>query len=139
MIQLWTENLDDLWERNKYIATETVLKHRLITVLKYDGMNELQMLLPEDLCKKCMKEYFDKLPQEHQCSIGDLIDLNIAPISLDHNLQCDISDWTSRLSQVMVKDIERSYLDEVLNIGSGWDPTDVEAHFCPTPTTKVSE
>jgi len=131
MIQLWTENLDDLWERNKYIATETVLKHRLITVLKYDGINELQTLLTEGLCKKLL--------QEHQCSVGDLIDLNIAPISPDHNLQCDISDWTCCPSQVMVKDIERSYLDEVLNIGSGWDPTDVEAHFCPTPTTKVSE
>ena len=33
MIQLWTEYLDGLWERNKYIAAENVLKHRLIAVL----------------------------------------------------------------------------------------------------------
>jgi len=59
-----------------------------------------------------MKEYSDELLQEHQCSIGDLIDLNIAPISQAHNLQCDISNWTRRPSQVIVKDIERSYLDE---------------------------
>ena len=42
MIQLWIEYLDDLWERNKYIASETVLKHPLITVLKYDGNNRFQ-------------------------------------------------------------------------------------------------
>ena len=54
MVQLWTDHFDDLWERNKYIASETVLKHRLITVLNYDGINELRTLLAEGLCKKGM-------------------------------------------------------------------------------------
>ena len=68
MVQLWTGNLDDLWERNKY-ASKTVLKHRLITVLKHDGINELHMALTEGLCKKRMMEYFDKLFHLHQLFI----------------------------------------------------------------------
>jgi len=78
-----------------------------------------------------MKVHFDKLLQEQKCSVGDLIDLNIAPISPFHNLQCDILDWTCHPSQVLVKDIKRSYLDGVSNMGGGWDPTDVESHFGP--------
>ena len=52
LVQLWTENLADLWERNKFIAAETVLKHPSITALKYDGIDALQKLLTEGLCKK---------------------------------------------------------------------------------------
>jgi len=94
MVQLWMECLDDLWERNKNIVSETILKHRSITLLKYDGIKELQKTRTEGLCKNHRKEYFDKLLGDHQCSVEDLIVLITALISPAHNLHCDISDWT---------------------------------------------
>ena len=51
LVKLWSENLAYLWDRNKFIATETVLKHHSITTLKYDGIDDLQKLLSEGLCK----------------------------------------------------------------------------------------
>jgi len=52
LAQLWTENLADLLERNKFIAAETVLKHHSITALKYDGIDALHKLLTKGLFKK---------------------------------------------------------------------------------------
>ena len=79
-----------------------------------------------------MKEHLRKHHHESKCSVEGLIDLKRVPIFSYHNLQCEISDWTYRPSQVIITDVERSYLDEGLNMGGGWEPTDVETHFGPT-------
>ena len=72
LVQLWTENLADLWDRKKFIASETVLKHPSITALKYDGLDALQKLLTEGLCKKNMKDHFQKQLHENQWSVDGL-------------------------------------------------------------------
>ena len=93
LVQLWTENLADLCDRNKFIASETVLKHPSITALKYDGLDALQKLLTEGLCKKNMKDHFQKQLHENQWSVDGLIDLKMSqfirldPPSLSSN--CD--------------------------------------------------
>ena len=60
LIKLWSENLAYLWDRNKFIAAETVLKDHSITALKYDGIDDLQKLLSKGLCKKTMRDFFQK-------------------------------------------------------------------------------
>jgi len=51
LVKLWTENLADLWDRNKFIAAQNLLKHPSITALKNDGIDALQKSLTEGLCK----------------------------------------------------------------------------------------
>ena len=41
LVKVWSENLAYLWDRNKFIAAETVLKHHSITALKSDGIDAL--------------------------------------------------------------------------------------------------
>ena len=77
LVKLWTEKLAYLWDRNKFIAAETVLKHHSIASLKYDGIDDLQKLLSEGLCKKPMRDFFQKQLHENQCSVEGLIDLKI--------------------------------------------------------------
>ena len=96
LIKLWSENLAYLWDRNKFITTETVLKDHSITALKYDGIDDLQKLLSKGLCKKTMRDFFQKQLHDNQRSVEGLIDLKSVPISPYHNLQCEISDWTHR-------------------------------------------
>ena len=110
-----------LWDINKFIATETVLKHHSIASLKYDGIDDLQKLLSEGLCKKPMRDHFQKLLHENECSVEGLIDWKSLPISPYHNLQCEISDWTHRPCQVFVTDVERSFLDEGRGVDPSWD------------------
>ena len=75
------------------------------------------------------RDFFQKQLHENQCSVEGLIDLKSVPISPYHNLQCEISDWTHRPCQVIVTDVERSFLDE--GLGVGWEPSNVETHFGP--------
>ena len=98
----------------------------------------MQKLLREGLCKKPMRDFFQKQLHENQCSVVGLIDLKSVQISPYHNLQCEISDWTHRPWQVIVTDVERSFLDE--GLGVGWEPSDVETYFGPiTITSKKRE
>ena len=127
LVKLWSENLAYLWDRNKFIAAETVLKHHSITALKYDGIDALQKLLTEGLSKKPMRVFFQKHLYENQCSVEGLIDLKSVSVFPYHNLQCEILDWTYHPCQVIVTDVERSFLDE--EMGVGWNPSDVETHF----------
>jgi len=92
LVKLWTEKLAYLWDRNKFIAAESVLKHHSIASLKYDGIDDLQKLLSKALCKKPMRDFFQKQLHENECSVEGLIDWKSLPISPYHNLQCEVSD-----------------------------------------------
>jgi len=77
----------------------------------------MQDLITESLCKKPLRDFFQKQLNENQCSVEGLIDLKSVPISPYHNLQYEISDWIHHLCQVTVTDVKRSFLDEELGVG----------------------
>ena len=59
----------------------------------------------------------------------DVLDLNSIQLSQEHNIKCVIGDWSCRPSQVIITDIDKSFLDPDHTMGDGWDGIDIDAYF----------
>ena len=68
----------------------------------------------------------------------DVLDLKSIQLSREHHLKCVIGDWSCRPSQVIITDIDKSFLDPDHTMGDGWDGIDVDAYFGSTPNARRS-
>jgi len=101
-VEKWYKFMDELWERNKFLASKFALK-----TMKYGGLEDLREKLGNYIISKSTLDYFENKLSEHEVSVEDVLDLNSIQLSQEHNLKCVIDDWSCRPSQVIITDIEK--------------------------------
>ena len=104
-VEKWYKFMDELWERNKYLASKLALKS-----MKYGGLEDLREKLRNFLISKSTLNYFENKLSEHEVSVEDVVDLKSIQLSQEHNLKCVIGDWSCRPSQVIITDTENKSL-----------------------------
>ena len=94
LVQKWCEFMDELWERNKFLASKLALK-----TMKYGGLEDLREKLGNSIISKSTLDYFENKLSEHEVSVEDVLDLNSIQLSREHHLKCVIGDWSCRQYQ----------------------------------------
>ena len=70
-VEKWYEFMDELWERNKFLASKLALKS-----MKYGGLEDLREKLRNSLISKSTMNYFKNKLSEHKVSVEDIVDLS---------------------------------------------------------------
>ena len=133
LVQKWCEFMDETWERNKFLASKSGIK-----LMKYGGLSDLREKFGISIISKSTKDYFENKLSARELSVEDVLDLKSIQLSREHHLKCVIGDWSCRPSQVIITDIDKSFLDPDHTMGDGWDGIDIDAYFGSTPKARRS-
>ena len=133
LVQKWCEFMDETWERNKFLASKSAIK-----LMKYGGLFDLREKFGNSIISKSTKDSFENKLSDHEVSVEDVLDLKSIQPTREHHLRCVIGDWSCRPSQVIITDIDKSFLDPDHTMGDGWDGIDVDAYFGSTPNARRS-